>query len=291
MRFDTQKLQNPEISGVEYQQGTLYGYEIREYLLEKWGRACVYCGKRNAKLEIDHIVPRSCRGTNNVSNLTITCRECNQKKSNQSLKDFLGDKEKSFTWITRFSRIPLRDASAINSTRIAIGERLKAIGLPVTSYSGGQTKYNRCMQGYEKEHWIDAACVGKSGEHVTLSEVDAILEIQAIGRGSRQMCKVDRFGFPRTSPKRQKRVFGFQTGDMVRAIVTSGKKTGTYKGKVAIRSTGNFNIKTPEHTVEGINAKFCSLLHQLDGYQYHYKKKERRFLPTLKEGVSAPSSR
>lgn len=37
VRFDTQKLDNPEISGVAYQQGTLLGYEVREYLLEKWG--------------------------------------------------------------------------------------------------------------------------------------------------------------------------------------------------------------------------------------------------------------
>lgn len=35
VRFDTQKLMSPEIDGVEYQQGTLFGYEIREYLLEK----------------------------------------------------------------------------------------------------------------------------------------------------------------------------------------------------------------------------------------------------------------
>ena len=37
-RFDTQKLMNPEISGIKYQQGTLQGYEVREYLLEKWKR-------------------------------------------------------------------------------------------------------------------------------------------------------------------------------------------------------------------------------------------------------------
>ncbi len=42
VRVDTQNLENPDISGVEYQQGTLLGYEVREYLLEKWGRACVY---------------------------------------------------------------------------------------------------------------------------------------------------------------------------------------------------------------------------------------------------------
>ncbi|MDT9262741.1 MAG: RRXRR domain-containing protein, partial [Limnospira sp. PMC 1236.20] len=40
VRFDTQKLLNPEISGVEYQQGVLFGYELREYLLTKWQHQC-----------------------------------------------------------------------------------------------------------------------------------------------------------------------------------------------------------------------------------------------------------
>jgi len=50
VRFDTQKMQNAEISDVEYQQGELAGYEVKEYLLEKWGRACVYCGAENIPL-------------------------------------------------------------------------------------------------------------------------------------------------------------------------------------------------------------------------------------------------
>jgi len=37
VKFDTQLLQNPEINGIEYQQGELYGYEIREYLARKMG--------------------------------------------------------------------------------------------------------------------------------------------------------------------------------------------------------------------------------------------------------------
>src|SRR5207245_2361418 len=45
VKFDTQLMQNAEISGIEYQQGTLVGYEVREYLLEKGGRTCAYCGK------------------------------------------------------------------------------------------------------------------------------------------------------------------------------------------------------------------------------------------------------
>ncbi|HAO02349.1 MAG TPA: HNH endonuclease, partial [Halomonas sp.] len=73
VRFDTQKLESPEISGVEYQQGTLLGYEVREYLLEKWGRKCAYCGTADTPLEIEHVVPRSRGGSNRVSNLTLSC--------------------------------------------------------------------------------------------------------------------------------------------------------------------------------------------------------------------------
>jgi hypothetical protein len=60
----------------------------------------------------------------------------------------------------------------------------------------------------------------------------SVLEIIATGRGSRQSCRVDRFGFPRTCAKAQKRVFGFQTGDLVKALVPAGKKQGCYQGRV-----------------------------------------------------------
>lgn len=52
VKFDLQQMQNPEISGVEYQQGTLAGHETREYLLEKWQRTCAYCGAQGALLNL-----------------------------------------------------------------------------------------------------------------------------------------------------------------------------------------------------------------------------------------------
>ncbi len=72
VRFDPQLMQNLEISGVEYQQGQLQGYEVREYLLEKWNRTCAYCGAKGIPLAIEQIVPKSWGGTNHVSNLTMT---------------------------------------------------------------------------------------------------------------------------------------------------------------------------------------------------------------------------
>ncbi|PPT09405.1 HNH endonuclease [Geitlerinema sp. FC II] len=109
VRFDTQKLQNPEISGAPYQQGELLGYEIREFLLQKWGRKCAslgarslapcdgagshrYCGAENVPLEVEHIHPKSKGGSDRVSNLTLSCRPCNQSKGNRDVREFLSGK-------------------------------------------------------------------------------------------------------------------------------------------------------------------------------------------------------
>lgn len=262
VRFDTQQLENPEISGVEYQQGTLFGYEVREYLLEKWGRHCAYCGVENVPLEIEHIIPKSRGGSNRVSNLTLACQSCNQKKGNQTAEEF------GFPQIQAQAKRPLRDAAAVNATRWALFRQLQETGLPLEVGTGGRTKYNRVTQGYPKTHWLDAVCVGESGAAVFVHPSIRPLLIQATGRESRQMCRMDQYGFPRTSPKGERRVNGFQTGDIVRAVVTQGKKTGTYVGRVAVRAAGSFNIRTREGVVQGINHRYCRLLHQVDGYAY-----------------------
>ena len=88
VKFDMQLLCNPEIQGVEYQQGTAYGYEVREYLLDKFKRTCVYCGIQKVRFEIDHIVPKSRGGTNRVTNLALSCSPCNLKKGSRTADEF-----------------------------------------------------------------------------------------------------------------------------------------------------------------------------------------------------------
>jgi len=267
VRFDMQKMQNPEISGVEYQQGELLGYEIREYLLEKWQRKCAYCEAKDIPLEIEHIVPKSKGGTNRVSNLTLACNKCNVKKSNKAVEAFVKDKTKLAKILAK-AKVSLKDAAAVNATRYATGNELKKFGLAVSFWSGGRTKRNRCTQDYPKDHWIDAACVGKTGSMVYIPKKLKPLLVKAESRGTRQMCRVDKFGFPRTKAKSQKRVKGFQTGDLVKAIVPKGKKQGNYVGRVAVRTTGNFNIKANRKTIQGISFKYCQLIQRSDGYSY-----------------------
>jgi 5-methylcytosine-specific restriction endonuclease McrA len=259
VRFDTQLMQDAEISGVEYQQGELQGYEVREYLLEKYSRKCCYCGKTDVPLEIEHITPKSRGGSNRVGNLCLACHDCNQRKGNQTAAEF------GFPNIQSQAGKPLKDASAVNSVRWALFGMFKATGLPVEVGTGGRTKFNRTSQDYPKAHWIDAACVGQSGQEVELCAEQKPLLIKAIGRGNRRMVNVDAYGFPRGKAKQAKRVHGFQTGDMVKAIVPDGKKKGQYIGTVSVRTSGSFKINGQ---VDGIGWRYCRPIHQLDGYAY-----------------------
>ena len=160
VRFDMQLMENPEISGVEYQQGTLAGYETREYLLEKWGRKCAYCSKENIPLQIEHIVPRAKGGSNRVSNLCLSCEKCNRLKGTKSREEFLVAKPDLATRILAQAKAPLKDAAAVNTTRWELFRRLQDLGLPIECGEGALTKYNRTTRELPKTHWLDAACVG-----------------------------------------------------------------------------------------------------------------------------------
>lgn len=220
VRFDMQAMENPEISGVEYQQGTLAGYETREYLLEKWGRQCCYCDTSDVPLNVEHIRPKAKGGSNRVSNLAIACVACNQKKGVRDIEDFLSKQPDRLKRIKAQLKRPLKDAAAVNATRWALLTALQATGLSVEIASGGRTKFNRHMLSIPKTHALDAACVGR---------VDRIrdwqkptLSIKCAGRGSYQRTRLTAKGGIRGYLMRQKSVNGFQTGDMVKAVVPKG---------------------------------------------------------------------
>lgn len=278
VRFDMQKLENPEISGVEYQQGTLAGYEVREYLLEKWGRHCAYCGQVDVPLQIEHIEPRSRGGSNRVSNLTLACEPCNQAKGNMPVEVFLKGSPALLRSTKAQAKKPLCDAAAVNATRNVLWLKLHETGLPVTGGSGGLTKFNRRAQGVPKEHCLDAACVGPIQELKGWDQ--PVLLISATGRGSHQRTRLDKYGFPRGYLMSKKSVHRFQTGDIVKAVVPAGKKAGTHIGRVVIRKTGSFDITTKTGTVQGVSHRHCRVLQRNDGYGYQTDHPTRPHAPS-----------
>jgi 5-methylcytosine-specific restriction endonuclease McrA len=135
--FDTQLLQNAEIGGIEYEQGELACYEVREYLLEKWGRAGAYCGAEGVPLEVEHIIPRTRVGSNWVNDLTLACHPCDDAKGRRASAEF-GHPE-----IQQVAQQSLKHAAAVSASRWALYHRLVMSGLPVEVGTGGRTKWNR----------------------------------------------------------------------------------------------------------------------------------------------------
>jgi hypothetical protein len=268
-----QKMEHPEISGMEYQQGTLQGYETREYLLEKWNRQCAYCAKKGVPLQIEHIQSRARGGTDCLSNLCLACEKCNVSKGTQDIAVFLKKKPEVLKRILATLKAPLRDAAAVNTMRWQLYERLKATGLPVECGSGGRTKFNRTTRNLPKEHWIDAACIGASTPEVLKMGHVNPLCVSAYGHGSRQMCLMSEAGFPRTRPKAKHFPHEFHTGDIVRADVPARlKNAGVHVGRVSAKAKGGFTISTKKGKVTDIGKNYCRILQRADGYGYTYEK-------------------
>ena len=278
--FDAaQMTSDNNLVGTAYQQGPLYQNELRSYLFNKYNGRCVYCGAKAE--EIEHIIPKSKGGTNSPHNLVIACKKCNKLKDKLSLKEFGKLVGKDFSYLEP-RKLP-KDAAIVQSARNYMIREITKLVPDTTAHDAWLTKYNRDILGLPKEHYYDALSVGEIPNKFNFL-TDKILLISAKGRGSRQMCRMDKYGFPRTSPKGSKLVEGFQTGDMIKAIVPKGLKKGEYLGRVAVRSSGYFDVQTKTKIIEGIGHKYCHIVQRSDGYLYSYK--ECDFLSDIHNRVS-----
>lgn len=261
VKFDMQQMQNPEVSGVEYQQGELQGYQVREYLLEKWGRECTYCNKKDVPLQIEHIHPKSKGGSNRISNLCLACEKCNQKKGNKPVEEFLKKKPSLLQRIKTKAKKPLKDAAAVNTTRNKLVKVLSAIKTVFTG-TGAQTKFNRIRLNLSKDHWIDAACVG---------EVDTLnfrtqqpLRVTSKGQGGRQKAVLNKYGYP-VQYRPLKPVKGWSSGDIAKNRLD--KSFGT----ISPRTKGNnYEIRVKGRKPKSINVKNLIKVHKKDGYAYSF---------------------
>ena len=244
--FDTQKMQNPEISGIEYQQGELRGYEVREYLLEKWGRKCAYCGKTNVSLEIEHIVPRPRGGSDQVSNLTIAGHECNQTKGNQTAEKF------GHPLIRAKAEKSLKTTAFMNIMRSRI---VNILGCDQTyDYI---TKHDRIELGLPKSHANDAFVIagGNGQEHAVHTHIG-----RQVRRQNRSLFKANFLKGGKLKRNTVKEVKGFRRFDKVK-----------YDDKECfihgLRSSGYFDLRTitGDRIGASVNSKKLTLLERARG--------------------------
>ena len=176
-----------------------------------------------------------------------------QKKGKLLVEVFLAKWPEVLKRILAQAQRSLRDTAAVNSTRWVLSNA----------------------------HTLDAACVGQIHDWQKPT-----LAIKCTGRSSYRRTRLDKFSFPRGYLRRKKRIQGFQTGDLVKAIVPSGKKEGTHRGRVAVRASGNFNIQTRTDVVQGISHRHCHLIQRNDDYGYFLNSATH----TGREQVTAPAT-
>lgn len=58
----------------------------KKNVIKRDNHQCQYCGRRTGQMTADHVLPKALGGNESWENLVCACRECNNKKGNQSLK-------------------------------------------------------------------------------------------------------------------------------------------------------------------------------------------------------------
>ena len=149
--FDIQKIKNPDISDVEYQQGEQLGFwNVREYILFRDNHTCQCCnGKSKDKiLNVHHIESRKIGG-NAPNNLITLCETCHTNyhkgliKLPSSIHRGMSFKDSTFMGIMRWS----------------LYNKLKEIYPNVYNTYGYITKNTRIKNNLPKEHYVDARCI------------------------------------------------------------------------------------------------------------------------------------
>ena len=223
-QFDTQKINNPEISGKEYQEGDQLGFwNVREYVLARDGHKCQYCkGKsKDSILNVHHIESRK-TGGNSPSNLITLCETCHKEyhKGNIKLKVKRG---------TSF-----RDAAAMGIMKWKLLDKLKSLYPNVSMTFGYITKHNRIKHEIKKSHISDAFVISKNFE---AKRPGYYFKEKLVRRHNRQIHKMKILkGGKRKMNQAPFKVFGFRLFDKVEF---QGNEYFIY----ARRLSGYFNIR------------------------------------------------
>lgn len=227
--FDIQKIQNPTISGVEYQQGEqLDFWNVREYVLWRDGHKCQCCkGKsKDPILNVHHIESRK-TGGNAPNNLITLCETCHIGYHNGTIR----------LPKTIQRGMSFRDATFMGIMRWAFYDKLREKYTNVYMTYGYITKSIRIQNNLEKTHTIDARCI--SGNPLATPLKDIYFQ-KAVRRRNRRLHKatINKGGI-RKANQAPKYVFGYQLFDKV-----------LFRGQEAFifgrRSSGSFDIRTLE---------------------------------------------
>jgi len=248
--FDIQKIKNPDISGVEYQNGLQKNYSnTREYVLHRDNHTCQNCkGKSKdpiltvTKLQTHHIESRQ-TGSDRSDNLITLCLTCHDKVTKGeielNIKPLKGFKAETFMTTIRWELI----------------DQVKEQCNKVSHTYGYITKYNRAKLGLAKSHSNDAFVIAGGTNQKRCKPF-----IATQTRRNNRSIQTNRKGF-KPSIRRQR--YKFQPNDMVRF----NKKIYNVKG---VFNYGTWVRLSDDSNIINTNIKNVSLISYGKGLQFRY---------------------
>ena len=186
-KFDIQKIDRPEIKGINYQQGNRYDYQnVRAYLMVREKGCCQFCSKdfKGQPAHLHHIKPRSKRGSDKTSNLALLHEKCHNILHEKHLEDSLKSNSKNYKPNTFMSIINKRFYVDVPEVKVTFGH---------------VTFVNRNALNIEKSHFNDAFVISGGSKQMRSKPVNIIQKhrnnrvIQLNRKGLRPSIRKERY--------------------------------------------------------------------------------------------------
>lgn len=259
-KFDTAKMINPDINGVNYQQGDLYGYEnAKAYLIARENNKCQICGKEydGQGWHLHHIKQRKDGGSDRVDNLTLVHGQCHKDFHLGKFPKFKFKKPKDY-----------KETTFMNILRQQIFKRVKC----KITY-GSYTKVDRYSLNLEKTHYNDAIAI--SGIKEIKEDVNDKFYIKQFRKKKRSLHEATaRKG--RKEPNREakrnskntKYSNGFYLNDKVRVFNKIGWISGFCNGGCYVKDIENNYITIPNKKYKQVGFKNLELINHNNNWQF-----------------------
>ena len=266
-KFDIQKIENPEIRGTDYQQGSMYEYRNKiAYLIARENCKCQYCKegyKKGDGWRLHHIWGKS---KNRPKDWALLHESCHKELHQKGLESILR-KQKSKSY---------KEGMFMNIIRI----RLFNIFQNAKFTYGNITFQDRCSLNLEKTHYNDAIAITEI-KSINRTE-DSVFYIKQFRKKKRSLHEATaRKGrkikniLSKRNAKNTKEQDNIYLNDKVRLFDKIGFVSGFTSGGCYVKDIFDKYITTPNKTYKQVNMFLLEILEHSNNWQ---------FIPHLKEG-------
>lgn len=266
-KFDTAKMINPSIQGVEYQQGQTYGYfDVRYYVFARDGYTCQCCKGKNKILQTHHIIYRSNGGTDRADNLITVCTDCHTS-ANHKKGGILYKWQEEHKKVKQYKEPPF-----MNTLRIRVYQKYPNA---IISY-GSQTTPKRKDIGLDKTHYNDAIVI--SGIEKIKENPKEWLLIKQFRKKKRSLHEATARKGRKEPNRTQKRnskntpsYKGFFLNDCVEVLGQKGYISGFTSGGAYIKNDEDEYITLPSKKYKQVSISNIKLIYHNNNWQYCIK--------------------